>query len=297
MRGATLDGHINPTDGGPLRVNDGEGFALGMVDSLTSMVCDTTTRGALVGLRGASGIDDAIYRCTYDGSSAYAWRQVAHLPADPGADRLLGWDDSDGEVAYVTAPSFSDYTNAQHPHTSAATGGVLGPLAFGTIGIYQDENYTGTNNNTAQQTFSTTAAPNGELTLAASTAYRMAGVFHIESTGTNSATLSILFAGTATLTSIGYARHFTAPATETTGSTSSGWSTVATATTLGGAIAAARHYSVIVDGTVRSNGAGTFIPQYIFSAAPGVAPVTLANSYFELVPLGASTVDGLGAVS
>jgi hypothetical protein len=141
-RGASLEGHLNVTPGGPLRVNDGEGFALGMIETLTGKACDATNRGAEVTLRGVSGIDDATYKCTYDGTSAYAWRQVAHLPADPGADRICFWDDSAGELAYLTpdatdlvisgttlalgsAPSFTDFTNANHDHGDADDGGSL----------------------------------------------------------------------------------------------------------------------------------------------------------------------------
>jgi hypothetical protein len=72
-RGASLDGHLNVTPGGPLRVNDGEGFALGMVDTTTGRFCGASNRGEMVLVRGTGGTDDATYRCTYDGTSAYAW--------------------------------------------------------------------------------------------------------------------------------------------------------------------------------------------------------------------------------
>jgi hypothetical protein len=128
-----------------------------MIETLTGKACEATNRGAEVTLRGVSGIDDATYKCTYDGTSAYAWRQVAHLPADPGADRIAFWDDSAGEFAYLTpdatdlaisgttlalgsAPSFTDFTNANHDHLDADDGGAISAvLSVGTLTIASGE--------------------------------------------------------------------------------------------------------------------------------------------------------------
>ena len=51
----------------------------------------------------------------------------------------------------------------------------------------------------------------------------------------------------------------------------------------------------LLDGIVRISVAGTFIPQYQWSAAPGVAGVTLRDSYFMLMPVGAQSVAAVGA--
>lgn len=44
--------------------------------------------------------------------------------------------------------------------------------------------------------------------------------------------------------------------------------------------------SVYIKGTVSFKGTGTFIPQYILSAAPGGAYSTMAGSYFSIYPVG-----------
>jgi hypothetical protein len=152
--------------------------------------------------------------------------------------------------------------------------------------------FTGTNVNTAQPVFNTTE---DVITLAANTSYVMEGVYHIHTTGTTSHTLGILFAGTATLTSIGYLAQTTNAATEVLGAVNSIWSSVATITVLTAATATATHHSIVIKGMVRTNAAGTFIPQYQWSAAPGAAGVTLKNSYLTLTPVGSDTTKAIGA--
>jgi hypothetical protein len=56
-------------------------------------------------------------------------------------------------------------------------------------------------------------------------------------------------------------------------------------TTIAGAT---RTAAVLITGTVSINAAGTFIPQYQLSAAPGGAYSTLAGSYIAIWPIGAS---------
>jgi hypothetical protein len=41
-----------------------------------------------------------------------------------------------------------------------------------------------------------------------------------------------------------------------------------------------------LEGIVRFSAAGTFIPQFIYSAAPGGAPTILRNTYIRMTPLG-----------
>lgn len=176
------------------------------------------------------------------------------------------------------------------------SGWAWSPLgSAGTLIIAQTADYTGSDVNTAQKVFN--ESTNGAATVAASTTYLLDAIYHIHTTGTTSATLSVLFEGTATLTSIGYMYESDMATTETFSSDSSGWSSVATATALGGAVASQRHYTIRLFGTVRVNAAGTFIPRYQFSAAPGAAPVTLANSRLRLTPIGSNTVGTVGAWS
>lgn len=151
--------------------------------------------------------------------------------------------------------------------------------------------FTGTNVSTAQNVF---AGTEDTATLPGLTSFHMQGCYHIHTTGTTSHQLGILFGGTATLTSIGYSCDATNAATEVTGAGSRIWITVATVINVTAATAAATHHTVLIDGIVRTNAAGTFIPQYQWSAAPGVAGVVLANSYLMLTPFGLNTRAAVG---
>jgi hypothetical protein len=76
-RGASLDGHISPTDGGPLRVNDGEGMADGAIATTTGKVCDATTRGERHRVQGVSGVADSWVMCQKTTADTYEWTTVA----------------------------------------------------------------------------------------------------------------------------------------------------------------------------------------------------------------------------
>lgn len=151
--------------------------------------------------------------------------------------------------------------------------------------------FTGTNVNTPQPVFNTTE---DVITLPATSSFRMTGIYHIHTTGTTSHQLGILFGGTATLTSIGYSADSTNAATEVTGAGSRIWIAVATVINITPATATATHHTVQIDGIVRTNAGGTFIPQYQWSAAPGVAGVTLANSFIQLEYMGLNTRAAVG---
>jgi hypothetical protein len=151
--------------------------------------------------------------------------------------------------------------------------------------------FTGTNVATAQPVFNTTE---DVITLPASTTYLFEGIYHIHTTGTTSHTFGILFGGTATLTDIGFAASTTNAATEVLGAEQTLWCTAATIQVLTAGTATATHHTVRLKGIVRINGAGTFIPQYQWGTAPGVAGVTLKDSYFTMTPLGSNTVKAVG---
>lgn len=191
----------------------------------------------------------------------------------------------------------SAFTATESPSGEANIGlATLGPAALGVIGIYQDADYTGSNSNTAQKIFNESA--NGAANVAASTAYLMQASIYLRTTGTTSHGLDLLFGGTATLTSMGYTgtigRSLTSGATTSVGEFTG---TGASATVVSGAVATATYYFIQFSGIVRVNGAGTFIPQFKFSAAPGVAPVTGHDSYLTLTPIGANTVTTVGSWS
>lgn len=153
-------------------------------------------------------------------------------------------------------------------------------------------NYTASNVATAQKVFNATTS--GAITLAASTTYEFEGLYNISTSGTTSHQLGILFGGTATLTGIAYTATSTNGTTAAASAPSVTFAAVATVTNVTAAVAAATNNTVFLKGTVRVNAAGTFIPQFQYSAAPGVAPVVAANSYIRFIPVGSSTVASLG---
>lgn len=180
----------------------------------------------------------------------------------------------DGTVIYLT-PAASN---------RAASGGFHG--------IFQDADYTGSNSNTAQKVFN--GSTNGTITLPGSTTYLLEAVYHIHTTGTTSHTLGVGFGGTATLTSIGYLLEYANATSEAFAAVNRLWVTTASNTTTFTAAASASHTTLFLKGQVRINASGTFIPQYTWSAAPGVAGVTLLGSYCTLTPIGSNTMKTVG---
>ena len=139
------------------------------------------------------------------------------------------------------------------------------------------------------------------VTLAASTVYEFEIVFALAKTaGTTSHTLALGFGGTATLNNITYQLDYrsfdsgTFPPT----AASAAFTTLlqsASASVISGAFtnANATHHGSI-KGTVSINAAGTFIPQYTLSAAPGGAYTTQIGSYMKIAPIGAAGVISQG---
>ena len=154
--------------------------------------------------------------------------------------------------------------------------------------------YTGSDVNTAQKVFN--SPTNGQITLPANTTYFMEGLYYItRAAGTNSHTLSTLFALGGTLSSITYIAETTSTTGNTLGAVSRIYGTTATGTVVTGAsTSATENITVLIRGVVRTNTAGTFTPQIQYSAAPGGAPTILANSYFRLTPVGNGSVNYVG---
>lgn len=139
----------------------------------------------------------------------------------------------------------------------------------------------GSNVATAQAWFAT----NSTFTVKAGT-YEFRGKLYLSrAAGVTSHTTGTLFGGTATVTSIsGVAK---ANDTDDTGTTllafKSLWFAAATATVVKTASTSATEQIVIeIEGTVTFAGVGTFIPQYIFSVAPGGAGTPKKGSYFSM---------------
>ena len=168
-------------------------------------------------------------------------------------------------------------------------------VALSTHFIALSADFMGSDVNTPQPVFN--ASTNGTITLPASTTYEMDALYVISrSAGTTTHNLGILFGGTATITSIAYIATFSnAPTVVITTVAKVVPITVATLALLIANISdATEEITIRLKGLVRINGAGTFIPQIQYSAAPGGAPTFRANSFLKLTPLGDNTVTNVG---
>lgn len=153
--------------------------------------------------------------------------------------------------------------------------------------------FTGADVNTAQPVFGTTQ---DALTVEASTSYRFRAEYVItRAAGTTSHTTGVLFGGTATFTSIDGVARASNPTGNVLGAASDIQITAATETVVTAAnTSATENVRITLDGIMRINGAGTIIPQFKFSAAPGGAPTVKRNSFFECWPIGTNTVATVG---
>ena len=174
--------------------------------------------------------------------------------------------------------------------TTTSNRGVLATKQF--IALVSD--YTANDSATAQKVFN--SPTNGAITLDASTTYMMEGVYYItRALGSNSHTLSTLFALSGTLTSITYTADTTSTASNILGTVSRIYGTSSTALVVTAASSATNeNITVVIKGIVRTNAAGTFTPQIKYDSAPGGAPTILKNSYFLMTPVGTSTVASVG---
>jgi len=159
------------------------------------------------------------------------------------------------------------------------------------VTILSADNTTPTNVNTAQNVF-----PTGQGTLAVqgSTTYEFEASYEIDTTGATSNSLSVDFSGT-------WAGSITYDALATNGTTSSTSSaplmtrsTTAASQTITAAVAAATQRTIKLRGTMVVTTAGSFTPQFKYSAAPGAAPVVRTGSFFRCWPVGSNTVTSVG---
>jgi hypothetical protein len=129
------------------------------------------------------------------------------------------------------------------------------------------------------------------VTLSSGTVYEFEAMIALsKSAGTTSNNFALLYGGTATLNNLGYFAQFKYNASfssvPSTDSFSVFSNTAASTTVLTGIAAAAGAIALNIRGTVSVNAGGTFIPQYILSAAPGGAWTTAIGSYFLIYPIG-----------
>jgi hypothetical protein len=133
------------------------------------------------------------------------------------------------------------------------------------------------------------------VTLTGSTVYEFEGLYLLSKTsGTTSHAVMFNFGGTATINNIGgfvdqqfASSSFDVPSLNAGNHGIAGFvnnSVVAIYTST----SATQYHTVLVKGTVSINAGGTLRPQYTLSAAPGGAYTTVAGSYFNIYPIGAS---------
>ena len=155
-------------------------------------------------------------------------------------------------------------------------------------------NYVANNSASPQKVFNNPT--NGTIELDGNTTYMMEGVYYITRTlGTNSHTLSTLFAVGGSVSSITYQVDATSSNGNVLTPVNRIYSTSITATAVTAASTTATEtITVHLRGIVRTNAAGSFTPQIQYSSAPGGAPTILANSYFRMRPIGNGTVASVG---
>ena len=123
--------------------------------------------------------------------------------------------------------------------------------------------------------------------------------FNIATAGatSNSLGISIKGAGDVGVTSIAYVAHTTNGTAATTNATSTTYVVTETNATVTVAVAAATNRTIYVRGILRTSTAGSLIPQFTYSTAPGAVPTLGTNNFFMLYPIGSSSVVSSGVWS
>ncbi len=175
---------------------------------------------------------------------------------------------------------------------SASNRGVLDTTHFMVLAA----DYLANDSSAAQKVFNIGTSGLGAISLPSGTSYFMEAVYYItRGVGSNSHTLSTLFAVSAALTGITYTADTTSTTGNTLGAVSRIYGTSVTAVVVTAAsVSATENITVVIRGIVRTNAATTFTPQIQYSSAPGGAPTVLTNSYIRLTPIGNNAVTFVG---
>ena len=175
---------------------------------------------------------------------------------------------------------------------SASNRGILDTTHFMVLAV----DYTANDSTSAQKVFNIGTSGLGAITLPGSTSYFMEAVYYItRGVGSNSHTLSTLFAVSNALTGITYTADTTSTTGNTLGAVSRIYGTAATAVIVTGAsTSSSENITVVIRGIVRTNASTTFTPHIQYSSAPGGDPTVLTNSYIRLTPIGNNAVTFVG---
>jgi hypothetical protein len=132
------------------------------------------------------------------------------------------------------------------------------------------------------------------VNLSSNTIYQFEALYSLyRSTGTNSHTFSLSFGGSAILNNISYLdiegdANATIPYTLTGAPRTSFINSAAASAATGGLTASTQVVYRLLRGSVSIKAGGSFIPQYVLSAAPGGVYTTQPGSYFAIYPVGVS---------
>jgi hypothetical protein len=175
---------------------------------------------------------------------------------------------------------------------SASNRGVLDTTHFMVLAA----DYLANDSSSAQKVFNIGTSGLGAISLPSGTSYFMEAVYYItRGVGSNSHTLSTLFAVSSALTGITYTADTTSTTGNTLGAVSRIYGTSVTAVVVTAAsVSTTENITVVIRGIVRTNAATTFTPQIQYSSAPGGAPTVLTNSYIRLTPIGNNSVTFVG---
>lgn len=154
--------------------------------------------------------------------------------------------------------------------------------------------YTLTNNATAQKAFNATT--NGQITVPASTGYVFDLNYIITNTGTTSHTWSVLFGGTATLTSGAMTCRSVSATSSAIATVAQGYTTTLATEFLvtAASTSATENVTINCTGRLNINAGGTLIPEVKLSAGTGGTATMKANSFFRMHPIGSDSVTNIG---
>jgi hypothetical protein len=137
------------------------------------------------------------------------------------------------------------------------------------------------------------------VTVAAATSYFFDGLLrHTRAAGAGSHTTNLLFGGTATLTNIDYIARTRTGDVNTAPGTGDVIEHIQVATGVqvkAASTATTEDFLAEVNGIVRINAGGTFIPQFQYvTTAPGGAPTIKRGTFFRMWPIGDNNVVSQG---
>lgn len=156
-----------------------------------------------------------------------------------------------------------------------------------------DADRSGTNANTAQNVF---GSGENALSVEADTTYEIDALYILtRAAGTTAHTTGVLLAGTATFLGIDAVASVSNPTGNVLGTVSEIQITAATETVVTASNnSATENVRIRIKGTMRINAAGTVIPQFKYSVAPGGAPTIKRGSYFKASKIGAGDMVAAG---